>query len=60
VGIVFRAKVGDRVEVGEPIGKVHARDEKIAGAAIAAVNAALTVSESPVEPPPLVHRWRDA
>jgi pyrimidine-nucleoside phosphorylase len=60
VGIVFRAKVGDRVEAGEPIGEVHARDEKIAGAAIAAVNAALTVSESPVEPPPLVHRWRDA
>jgi pyrimidine-nucleoside phosphorylase len=60
VGIVFRAKVGDRLEPGEPIGEVHARDEKIAAAATAAVNAALTTSETPVSPPPLVHGWRDA
>jgi pyrimidine-nucleoside phosphorylase len=60
VGVVLRAKIGDRVEPGEPIGEVHARDEKIAAAAIAAVNAALTMSETPVAPPPLVHRWRDA
>jgi pyrimidine-nucleoside phosphorylase len=60
VGIVFRAKVGDRLEPGESIGEVHARDEKIAGAATAAVNAALTTSEAPVPPPPLVYGWRDA
>jgi pyrimidine-nucleoside phosphorylase len=60
VGIVLRAKVGDRLEPGRPIGEVHARDEKIAGAAIAAVNAALTTSETPVSPPPLVYGWRDA
>jgi pyrimidine-nucleoside phosphorylase len=60
VGIVLRAKVGDRLEPGQPIGEVHARDEKIAGAAIAAVNAALTSSETPISPPPLVHGWRDA
>jgi pyrimidine-nucleoside phosphorylase len=60
VGIVLRAKVGDRLEPSQPIGEVHARDEKIAGAAIAAVNAALTSSETPISPPPLVHGWRDA
>jgi pyrimidine-nucleoside phosphorylase len=59
VGIVFRAKVGDRVEAGEPIGEVHARDEKFAGAAVGAVNAALTVTDSRTERPPLVYRWRD-
>jgi len=60
VGIVFRPKVGDRLEAGKPIGEVHARDEKIAAAATTAVNAALTVSESRPQGPPLVYRWRDA
>jgi pyrimidine-nucleoside phosphorylase len=60
VGIVFHPKVGDRLEEGEPAGEVHARNEKIAQAAIRAVNAALTVREGPVEPPPLVYGWRDA
>jgi pyrimidine-nucleoside phosphorylase len=59
VGIVFRAKVGDRLEAGEPIGEVHARDEKFAGAAVDAVNAALTITDSRTEAPPLVYRWRD-
>lgn len=60
VGIVLRAKVGDRQEEGKPIGEVHARDEKIAAAAAAAVNAALTVSDARPERPPLIYRWRDA
>lgn len=60
VGIVLRAKVGDRQEGGKPIGEVHARDEKIAAAAAAAVNAALTVSDARPERPPLIYRWRDA
>ena len=27
VGIVLHAKIGDRLEVGMPIGEIHARDE---------------------------------
>ena len=60
VGIVLRAKVGDRLEEGKPIGQIHARDEKFAAAASAAVNSALTVTDSRPERPPLVYRWRDA
>jgi thymidine phosphorylase len=60
VGIVLRAKVGDRLEEGKPIGEVHARDEKFAAAAAASVNAALTVSDARSERPPLIYRWRDA
>ena len=60
VGIVLRAKVGDRLEEGKPIGEIHARDEKFAAAATAAVNAALKASDSRPERPPLVYRWRDA
>jgi pyrimidine-nucleoside phosphorylase len=60
VGVVLRAKVGDRLEEGKPIGEVHARDDKIAVAATSAVNAALTVSETRPERTPLVYRWRDA
>lgn len=60
VGIVLRAKIGDRMEPGEPIGEVHARNEDAVRATAAAVNAAITVSEEPVEPPPLVYGWRHA
>ena len=57
VGIVFRPKVGDRVEVGEELGVVHARDENAARACAARVLGALTLSEEAVEAPPLVHGW---
>lgn len=57
VGIVFRPKVGDRLERGEEIGTVHTRDEAAAAACTALVLAALTLSEDPVETPPLVHGW---
>ncbi|HXF72718.1 MAG TPA: thymidine phosphorylase [Actinomycetota bacterium] len=57
VGIVFRPKVGDRLERGEPLGEVHARDEDAARAAARRVLAALRVSDRAVEPPPLVHGW---
>jgi pyrimidine-nucleoside phosphorylase len=59
-GILFRARIGDRLENGEPIGEVHARTEDEAGAAIERVLSALTVSETRVEAPPLVYGWRDA
>src|SRR5205814_979227 len=40
VGIVFEPKVGDRLEPGQPIGAVHARDENSARAAAQRVLAA--------------------
>jgi pyrimidine-nucleoside phosphorylase len=59
VGIVFRPKVGDRVEAEEPIGEVHARSEKLAAAVVRAVNDAMDLSDRPVDPPRLVHATRD-
>jgi pyrimidine-nucleoside phosphorylase len=60
VGILFHPKVGDRLEAGGAIGEIRARSEDDAAVATAAVNAAVTMSEEPVTPPPLVYRWRDA
>ncbi len=57
VGIVFHPEVGDRVERGEPVGEVHARDEEAARAAARRVLGALRISDRPVAPPPLVHGW---
>jgi len=57
VGIVFRPKIGDRLETGEEIGTIHARDEAAASGCAPRVLSALTVSQEPVEPPPLVHGW---
>jgi pyrimidine-nucleoside phosphorylase len=59
VGIVIHAKIGDRLEAGEPIGEVHARRLDAAEAAAAAVLRAMILHEGPVEPPPLVYRWFD-
>ncbi|HKX25899.1 MAG TPA: hypothetical protein VJP08_06220, partial [Actinomycetota bacterium] len=55
VGILFRPKIGDRVEAEEPIGEVHARSEKLAAAVVRTVNDALRIVEHPVPAPPLVH-----
>jgi pyrimidine-nucleoside phosphorylase len=55
VGIVFRAKIGDRVEPGEPLGEVHARSDDMATAAVRGVTASLGVVDHPVDPPPLVY-----
>jgi pyrimidine-nucleoside phosphorylase len=57
VGIVLTPKVGDRLEPGEPIGEVHARDEDDAKMAANAVRAALTIGDGPAGAFPLVHRW---
>jgi pyrimidine-nucleoside phosphorylase len=57
VGIVVRAKIGDRIEAGESIGEVHARDVDALENAAARVNAALTIDEGDVAPPPLVRGW---
>jgi pyrimidine-nucleoside phosphorylase len=57
VGIVFRPKVGDRVEARQELGAVHAASRDDADAAVRRVADALTWSDDPVEPPPLVHGW---
>lgn len=57
VGIVIRAKIGDRVEEGEPVGEIHARDTEAAAEAGRRVRDALQIGPDPVEPPPLVYGW---
>ena len=57
VGIVFLPKVGDRLEAGQELGQVHARTDADAETCIRSVLAAITLSEGPVEPPPLVYGW---
>jgi pyrimidine-nucleoside phosphorylase len=57
VGIVFRPKVGDRVEDGQELGAVHARSRDDADACLHRIHEALTWSDNPVEPPPLVFGW---
>ncbi len=57
VGIVVHPKIGDRLEAGQPIGEVHARDRDAAAEAARRVLAAMDVADGPVTPPPLVHAW---
>jgi pyrimidine-nucleoside phosphorylase len=57
VGIVFRPKIGDRLERDRPIGEIHARSIDDAEACAARVGQALTVGEGPVDPPALVFGW---
>jgi pyrimidine-nucleoside phosphorylase len=57
VGIVVHPKIGDRLEVGMPIGEVHGRDRDAAAEAAGRVLAAMDVADDPVEPPPLVYAW---
>jgi pyrimidine-nucleoside phosphorylase len=57
VGIVFRPKVGERLEDGQELGRVHARSEDDATACLRAVRSALRLVDSDVEPPPLVYGW---
>jgi pyrimidine-nucleoside phosphorylase len=57
VGVVFRPKVGDRVEAGQGLGAVHAASRDDADACLRRIANALRWSDDPVEPPPLVHGW---
>jgi pyrimidine-nucleoside phosphorylase len=54
VGIVCRAKRGDRVGAGDILADVHARDEDTAAAAAAEVLAAYAFSNAAPEPRPIV------
>jgi len=57
VGIVFLPKIGDRLEAGQELGRVHARSDGDADTGVRAVHAAMTIGDEPVEPPPLVYGW---
>jgi thymidine phosphorylase len=57
VGIVFRPKVGDRIEIGQELGSIHAHSRDDAEVCRARVAAAMTIGSDPVEPPPLVYGW---
>ncbi len=58
VGVVLetRGKAGARVEAGEPLLWVHARDVATCTAALARLAAAYTFSDTVIPAPPLVHR----
>jgi pyrimidine-nucleoside phosphorylase len=53
VGVVCLAKRGDRVQRGEPLAEIHARDRAAADAAESALLAAYEIGDEP-EPRPLV------
>jgi pyrimidine-nucleoside phosphorylase len=57
VGIVIRPKIGDRIELGETIGEIHARTDADAAEAARRTLAALSLGEGPVAPPELVLGW---
>ncbi len=57
VGIVVHCKIGDRIEVGQPIGSAHARSRDDAREATHRVLGALSLAHDPVSPPKLVHTW---
>ncbi|MDQ2806044.1 MAG: thymidine phosphorylase [Chloroflexota bacterium] len=54
VGFVLRRKIGDAVQVGEPLLDIHARSTEQAAAVAHRLAAAFTFSADPVAPPPLL------
>ena len=57
VGFVIPVKPGDYVETGEPIGSIHARDEKGIAVGRKALSEAIIIADSPVVPLDLIsHR----
>jgi pyrimidine-nucleoside phosphorylase len=55
VAVELSAKLGDRVEAGQPIARILARDEEAARSATEGLQAALRWSDRPTQAPPLVH-----
>jgi pyrimidine-nucleoside phosphorylase len=54
VGIVCRAKRGDRIEGGDPLAEVHARDERSAREGVRELAACFRIADEPPEPRPIV------
>lgn len=56
VGVVLHAKIGDRVEQGQPLLTIHANEEAKLAEARQRLVAAYEWSHERVSPPPLIHR----
>ncbi len=56
VGVVLKHKVGERVARGEPLLTLHANDRAKFEAAKARLLAAYSFSDTPIRPPPLIHK----
>ena len=54
VGVVLHAKVGDRLEHGQPILTIHANDARRLGEARRLVETGIRLAEVPVPTPPLI------
>jgi thymidine phosphorylase len=57
VGFEFLPQIGDRLDPGEPVAVVHARDEESAERAGRMILGAIAFSDEPIEPPALIHGW---
>jgi pyrimidine-nucleoside phosphorylase/thymidine phosphorylase len=55
VGIVLRKKVGDPVEVGEPLATIHVNDRSRLDEAVGLLRHAIRVGAEPITPRPLIH-----
>jgi pyrimidine-nucleoside phosphorylase len=56
VGVIMRARIGDRVEAGQPLCDIHANDQERLVQAQRRLAQAFTIGPEPVTPPPLVHQ----
>ncbi|MFA8361860.1 thymidine phosphorylase [Burkholderia ubonensis] len=59
VGLSVLAELGQRVEAGEPLGFVHARDADAAARAVAEIQRIYTVGDTADALPPTIHQWVD-
>jgi pyrimidine-nucleoside phosphorylase len=55
VGFVLRRRIGEQVQKGEPLATVHSRNLEDAAAAIAGIQAAVTIGIQPLQPNKLIH-----
>jgi thymidine phosphorylase len=55
VGLGDIARIGDRVDPRTPLLRIHAATEEAARAVAAELRGAFTLSETEVEPPPIIH-----
>jgi len=53
-GVVLHAKPGDRVTAGAPLLELHADDPSRFDRALAALDGAVEIADTPVDPPPLL------
>jgi len=59
VGLSALVELGQRVEAGEPLGFVHARDAAAAARAVDEIQRIYTLGDAGDAPPPTVHQWID-